>query len=189
MPRYRLPTLLLVLGLLAACDDKPAPVPAPVPSAPSAPEVHSPPPAAPEPAPAPPRATAPVPSATKPVEAVPKQTPKDLPVLGSKVVKDISLPKPADSKPKPAAKVSASKQLPPAKLDLRLPSDMVEQLQPEEAADIDFSKPALLPEMFVEKPQAPGPFELNGRLITNEHSTDDYWDSVEGAELQFKFRN
>ncbi len=188
MPRYRLLTLLVLLGLLAACDDKPAPVPAPVPSAPSAPEVQAP-PAASEPAPIQPRATTPASSAAKPVEAVPKQTPKDLPALGSKVVKDTSLPKPADSKPKPAAKVSASKPLPPAKLDLRLPSDMVEQLQPEEAADIDFSKPALLPEMFVEKPQAPGPFELNGRLITNDHSTDDYWDSVEGAELQFKFRN
>ncbi|MBC9250161.1 hypothetical protein A9179_07730 [Pseudomonas alcaligenes] len=122
-------------------------------------------------------------------EASAKQTPTVLPALGSKAVKDTSLPKPEERAPKPAAKVSASKPLPAAKLDLRLPPGMVEQLQPEEPVDIDFSKPALLPEMFVEKPTQPGPFELNGRLITNDHSKEDYWDSVEGAELQFKFRN
>ena len=45
-----------------------------------------------------------------------------------------------------------------------------------------------LPPLFVEKPAEPGPYQLNGRLITNDR-VDDYWDSVEGAELQIEFRN
>lgn len=186
MSRYRSLTVLLVLGLLVACDDKPAPLPDPAPPAPSVPQVQAP----PQP-PRQPQAAVPTPSApdkAKPAAPPTRQTPATLPATGSKVVEDTSLPKPADSKPKPAAKVSASKPLPPAKLDLRLPPDLVEQLQPEEPVDVDVPQPPLLPEMFVKKPAEPGPFELNGRLITNDHS-EDYWDSVEGAELQFKFRN
>ncbi|MBB2495072.1 hypothetical protein [Aquipseudomonas ullengensis] len=177
MFRYRFLTLLLVLGLLVACDDNPAPAPKPAVSPTSAPEVQPPQPPAP-----------PARDATKPAEAAAKQAPPVLPALGSQVVKDTSLPKPEDSKPKPASKVSSSKPLPPARLDLRLPPGLVEQLQPDESAEVDFSPPSLLPEMFVEKPKEPGPFELNGRLITNDR-TENYWDSVEGAELQFKFRN
>ena len=73
-------------------------------------------------------------------------------------------------------------------LDLQLPPELVEQVQPDAPAE-EITAPALLPEMFAEKPKEPGPFELNGRLITNERDKDqDYWNSVEGAELQFKFR-
>lgn len=182
--------LLLVLGLLTACDDKPAPSD-PVPSPPSAPEVRALPPAPVAPVTAQQKAE-PAPSAqetAKPAEAMPKQAPSVLPAPGSQVIKDTSLAKPSASQAKPAAQVSTRQPLPPAKLDLRLPPDMLEQLQPEENVEIDFSKPPLLPEMFVERPKEPGPFELNGRLITNDHSKEDYWDSVEGAELQFKFRN
>ncbi|HSC83158.1 MAG TPA: translation initiation factor 2 [Pseudomonas sp.] len=186
MLRYRFLTVLLVSALLAGCDDKPVP-PDPIPSPPSAPAVQTAEPAAEAPPqvaePAPP-----VPAVVKPTAAVSKQTPPALPALGSKVVKDTSLPKPEEREPKPAAKVSTSQALPPAKLDLRLPPGMVEQLQPEELAEADLAQAPLLPEMFVKKPAEPGPFELNGRLITNEHS-EDYRDSVEGAELQFKFHH
>lgn len=136
-------------------------------------------------------ADTPKPPPVAPVEPAPEpaQTPEKLPEPGSKVVEDTSLPKPADSKPKPAAKVAKDEALPPARLDLHLPPELVEQIQPDEPVEI-LTPPSLLPEMFVEKPKEPGPFELNGRLITNERENEgDYWDSVEGAELQFKFRN
>lgn len=165
MSRFRFLIVLLTLSLLAACDDQPEP------SAPPAQEQ-----------------TAPVQPVTPPGESEPEQTPRELPAPGSKVVEDTSLPKPAELKPKPAAKVASQEPLPPVRLDLHLPQELVEQLQPDEPASGEFSQPALLPEMFVKKPKEPGPFELNGRLITNERG-DDYWDSVEGAELQFKFRN
>lgn len=155
---------LLATTLLVACDNspppqKPAPLPAPLE----------------EPAPA------------KPVvEAA--QTPAVLPKPGKKVIVDETLPEPAEAKPKPAEKVSPHEKLPPAKLDLHLPPEVIEQLTPTEPVE-EVTEQALLPEMFVDKPTQPSPFELNGRLITNDHEkSDNYWDSVEGAELQFKFR-
>lgn len=126
--------------------------------------------------------------AEKPARAVTQPDGDELPAPPRKVVEDTRQPKPAEHKPKPAAKVAPVEPLPPVQLDLHLPPELVEQLQPDELANVEVSRPALLPEMFVEKPKEPGPFELNGRLITNDRG-DDYWDSVEGAELQFKFRN
>jgi hypothetical protein len=41
--------------------------------------------------------------------------------------------------------------------------------------------------MFGEKPEVQSPFQISGRLINNER-VDDYWDSIEGAEVQFEFR-
>lgn len=179
MSRFPVLPLLLVVSLLSACDDQPS-SPPPGPESPSVPMPTD------EPAPSPVAPVDPVPE-PKPE---PAQTPETLPEPGSKVVEDTSLPKPADSKPKPAAKVAKDEELPPARLDLHLPRELVEQIQPDEPLE-ELTPPALLPEMFVEKPQKPGPFELSGRLITNDHgdSDDGYWDSVEGAELQFKFRN
>lgn len=169
MPRFSVLPLLLILGLLSACDDQPAP-----PAGTQAPVDE-------------PSRTTPV-TPEKPI-APPEQTPEKLPEPGSKVIEDTSLPKPADSKPKPAAKVSPQEKLPPVRLDLKLPPELVEQLQPDEPPE-EAGSPPLLPELFVEKPKEPGPFELNGRLITNEREKDEgYWNSVEGAELQFKFRN
>ncbi|WP_043310190.1 hypothetical protein [Pseudomonas sp. ML96] len=185
MPRLRILSLLLILSLLGACDDKPAP-PADKQTSETQVPADQPAPATETPVPAP---AAPTPEPAAPAKEKPKQAPEKLPEPGSKVVDDTSLPKPADSKPKPAAKVSTREQLPPVRLDLRLPPELVEQLQPDEPFD-DAAPAPLLPEMFVEKPTEPGPFELNGRLITNEREkSDNYWDSVEGAELQFKFRN
>lgn len=73
---------------------------------------------------------------------------------------------------------------PQAPLDLSLPAEVFEPLQPLEP--LDESPATLLPPLFVEKTE-PSPFQLNGKLITNERS-DDYWDSLEGAELQFEFK-
>ena len=91
------------------------------------------------------------------------------------------LPKPAQ---KPAPKVEP---LSPAALDLRLPDELVQRLELGAPLELTERKP-LLPPLFVEKPVEPSPYQLNGRLITNDR-VDDYWDSVEGAELQIEFRN
>lgn len=63
-----------------------------------------------------------------------------------------------------------AKPLPKAKLDLSLPADMVDDLEPNvgSPSPIQRRKP-LLPPMFTEKPEASdSPFQLNGRLISNE---------------------
>lgn len=85
-----------------------------------------------------------------------------------------------------APPVAKPQPLPQVKLDLRLPAELVEQMEFEPLEELP-AEP-LLPPLFVEKPSEPGPFQLNGRLITNDQNVD-YWDSVEGAELQFEFRN
>lgn len=103
----------------------------------------------------------------------------------------------AKSKSRKNAEVIAT-DIPAAKLDLSLPKDMVKQLQPpgkpEMAASADAptatdGKP-LLPSLFA--PKAEGePFELNGRLLTNEMDLQLRNESrreVDGAALDFKFK-
>ncbi|MFJ9989777.1 hypothetical protein ACIQSO_03505 [Pseudomonas putida] len=101
----------------------------------------------------------------------------------------------AVSKPKPKAKPvskAVAKPLPNPKLDLSLPSEMVKNLKPDVSSTPSTRKP-LLPAMFPEKP-APddSPFQLNGRLISNEMQLQLRNDSrrdVEGAAIDFEFRN
>ncbi|GIZ11816.1 hypothetical protein NCCP436_12320 [Pseudomonas sp. NCCP-436] len=80
-------------------------------------------------------------------------------------------PKPAESESKPA-------------LDLSLPQELFEQALESETRD---ELAPLLPPLFGEKAEVESPFQISGRLISNEH-VDDYWDSIEGAELQFEFK-
>lgn len=82
---------------------------------------------------------------------------------------------------KPAAP-APEKKVP---LELSLHPDVFDPLQPLEPLN-DLSTP-LLPPLFVEKTEPESPFQLNGKLITNERG-DDYWQSVEGAQLQFEFK-
>ncbi|BAN49499.1 hypothetical protein [Metapseudomonas resinovorans] len=159
----------LVLALLAACD-KEAPTP---PKAPPAP---------------PPLSSSPQPEPAAPVEpvappAAPEPPPPPAPAPAPK-----SIPQPpTPAKPKePSVAVSVKAPLPKAKLDLSLPEELVEQLQPRIAED-EAPRQPLLPPLFVQKPAAESPFQLNGKLLTNERE-DDYWRSVEGAELQFEFK-
>ncbi|WP_146224903.1 hypothetical protein [Aquipseudomonas alcaligenes] len=167
----------LVVTLLAACDQAPAP-PEPTPAAePAAPAVEQPKvpaqpvevertvEAKPEQPPAPPRQDARV-----------RAAPPDKAPEAARV-----LPKAAQE---PAPKVEP---LPADKLDLRLPDELVQRLELGAPLEQPEREP-LLPPLFVEKPAEPGPYQLNGRLITNDR-VDDYWDSVEGAELQIEFRN
>jgi hypothetical protein len=78
-----------------------------------------------------------------------------------------------------------------AKLDLSLPPELAEELQPAGTTKSKPRKP-LLPPMFGDK-RASGndPFELNGRILSNEMELQMRNDSrrdVEGAALDFKFR-
>lgn len=92
----------------------------------------------------------------------------------------------AQAQPKPAA---GARKPEPTELkappDLSLHPDVFDPLQPLEPLN-DPAAPLLAP-MFGEKVAPESPFQLNGKLITNEHG-DDYWQSVEGAQLQFEFK-
>lgn len=92
----------------------------------------------------------------------------------------------APTKPKPAVVAPKPEPTEPqAPLDLGLHINVFDPLQPV-APLSDLSIP-LLPPMFGDKDKTEEPFQLNGKLITNERD-DDYWQSVEGAQLQFEFK-
>jgi hypothetical protein len=93
---------------------------------------------------------------------------------------------PVASKSKSAREI-AKTRLPPAKLDLSLPNEMVEELKPPGTVPLPKREP-LLPPMFGEKP---GPFQLNGRLLSNEMQLplrNQERNEVEGAALEFEFK-
>lgn len=109
----------------------------------------------------------PKPTATKPKPPTPKPKPK---------------PTPAKPKPSKAEQV----KLREPKLDLSLPKHLVDELEPRVKQEQHVEQP-LLPPMFVEKPSEQSPYQLNGKLITNQRE-EDYLRSVEGAELQIEFK-
>lgn len=155
--------LLLCVGWLSACERAPESVaqqPAPEPAVV----------AAPEPAPV---------AEPKPVEPAPP----------AKVVENNPVPPakpPVAAKPKPAAVPQPKPAEPESKLalDLSVPQELFEQaLESETREDLA----PVLPPLFGEKPEVQSPFQISGRLISNER-VDDYWDSIEGAEVQFEFK-
>ncbi|MCF5803416.1 MULTISPECIES: translation initiation factor 2 [Pseudomonas syringae group] len=77
------------------------------------------------------------------------------------------------------------------RLDLSLPPDLVKELEPPAKVITGKRKPKpLLPQMFGDSPGA-SPFELEGRLLTNEmqlQMRNDNRRDVEGAALDFKFK-
>ncbi|MGB4072910.1 hypothetical protein [Pseudomonas sp.] len=158
--------LLLTLFTLLGCDPPSAPKPTP-PATTSALESTVSPPAAPV-----------VPETVAVLEpqqlAEPEAKPK--PVIAPTQAAPPKAVKPA----KPAAP-----EQPPVVLDLSLPPEVFAPLQPLEPLDDAPAK--LLPPLFGEKVAPESPFQLNGKLITNERG-DDYWESVEGAQLQFEFK-
>ncbi|VVP77098.1 hypothetical protein PS918_01956 [Pseudomonas fluorescens] len=93
---------------------------------------------------------------------------------------------PVASKSKPASEVVKT-QLPSANLDLSLPKDMVEELEPVGTVPLPKRDP-VLPQMFGEKSSQ---FQLNGRLISNEMQLqlrNEERREVEGAALEFEFK-
>lgn len=93
---------------------------------------------------------------------------------------------PIASKSKPAKEVVKTK-LPPAKLDLSLPKEMVQELKPVGTVPLP-KREAILPQMFGEKDSG---FQLNGRLLSNEMQLqlrNEERREVEGAALDFEFK-
>ncbi|WP_085578081.1 MULTISPECIES: translation initiation factor 2 [unclassified Pseudomonas] len=93
---------------------------------------------------------------------------------------------PVASKSKSASEV-AKTPLPPARLDLSLPKEMVQQLKPAGAVPLPKHE-AILPQMFGEKNSG---FQLNGRLLSNEMQLqlrNEERRDVEGAALDFEFK-
>lgn len=173
MISFRCLFVLLPLLVLAACDNEPAPPIDPV--EPPKPRVSTP-AAAIVPAPV-------VAPAAKPaVESPAKQA--------SELVKPSAPPKPVAGKTlfKEAPKASVAKApvpVPRLELDLSLPTELLESTESLES----FSElpSTLLPPLFDDQNPA-GPFQLQGKLLTNERGDQDYWESLEGAELQFEFK-
>ncbi|WP_187673441.1 hypothetical protein [Zestomonas carbonaria] len=164
-------SLAVALALLAACGEDAPPDPKIPPSAP----VPKPPvvkPATPVLPPASPESSKPPAKPGAPRTPKPETQPP---------AKDRPTPKTPGFEPRTApARVDST-----AGLDLSLPRELVETLSPEES--LPDSKP-LLPELFAPKPAVQGPYQLSGKLLTNDQS-DDYWQSVEGAQLQIEIRN
>ena len=127
----------------------------------------------------------------KPAASGEQKTPekKTAPVKKAPVAKKKS----AAVKKRAASKSSrevAQTQLPPAQLDLSLPSDMVRHLQPLGTVPKPKSVP-LLPQMFGEKPTDNSAFQINGRLLSNEMNLqlrNEERRDVEGAALEFEFK-
>ena len=155
--------LLLCLGWLSACEREPEPVAQqsePEPAAVATPE--------PVAEVVKPKPVEPAPPA-KAVESKPA-APSEAPVAAK--------PKPVAAPLKPAGPESK------LALDLCVPQELfAEAVESETREELS----SLLPPLFAEKPVAESPFQISGRLISNER-VDDYWDSIEGAEVQFEFK-
>ncbi len=95
---------------------------------------------------------------------------------------------PIAAKSKPASEVVKA-ELPSANLDLSLPKDMVQELKPVGTVPLTRREP-LLPQMFGDK-SGSSPFQLNGRLLSNEMQLqlrNEERREVEGAALDFEFK-
>lgn len=194
LPMTRFPFyLLLLLGLLAGCEQEAPPPQKPPASPPPVTEVAKPEPAAPakeapaaKPASEPPQVASEAPKPVAKAESKPKPEAK----LQAKPKVEAKPSTKAAQQPATSPAANARKpektELPKAQLDLRLPRHLVDKLEPEIVEERKAEEP-LLPPMFTDKAPEQGPFQLNGKLLTNEKE-DDYWRSVEGAELQFEFK-
>jgi hypothetical protein len=126
----------------------------------------------------------------KPVATTPSKKPapakKAAPVKKKAAV--VKKRPPIASKSKPASEVVKT-PLPSAHLDLSLPKDMAEELKPIGTVPLPWHD-TVLPQMFGDKAGST-PFQLNGRLISNEMQLqlrNEERREVEGAALEFEFK-
>lgn len=94
------------------------------------------------------------------------------------------------SRERKSAEVIATR-LPPAQLDLSLPPQMVDELVPPSQV-VRSPRKRLLPSMFDDKPDGGSPYQLNGRLISNEMQLqlrNDSRHDVEGAAIEFEYKH
>lgn len=179
--------LILLMLFMTGCDERKA-----APGTPAAPEVL-PAPLLSKPAPLPTVLPEPEP---EPEPAAQSTGRPQAPALSGQTSPAKSLT-PAEPPVKPARKAPAAarvaaQKLPALPLDLSLPHELVEQLQPGQPIPDIVPRPALLPPLFVEKPAPASAFQLSGKLITNDLDrekleSDNYFDKVEGAQLNFEF--
>lgn len=179
---------LLSFCILGACDKAPPPekpVPAPA-------QVQI--PAQPVELPKVPEAVARTP---EPVQVSPAtqsvQQPPDKPLLKPPPVVaghvPASVPKttsvPVKNKTRANADAAAA-PLPRAKLNLNLPPELARQVEPKGKVE-PLKNDSVLPPMFEDKNKPQTPFQLNGKLLTNESSRDNRKD-VDGAAVEFEFK-
>ncbi|MFQ6572932.1 translation initiation factor 2 [Pseudomonas sp. UM16] len=131
--------------------------------------------------------TSPAAQSSKPASAAVESKPSDR----NKQVKSTAVRKKTPAKPvrKKTAK-AAPEPLPAAAVDLRLPADMVKDLKPASQDPVSTPKP-LLPHLFGESPPSDSPFQLNGRLLSNEMQLqlrNDARQDIEGAAIEFEFK-
>ena len=127
------------------------------------------------------------------VSAKPVQAKEKTAVSAKPPRKQASTPRKASTKAaskRKAASKAVAKPLPQPRLDLSLPADLVEKLEPG-VDKAPLARKPVLPAMFDEKPSTDTSFQLNGRLISNEMDLQLRNDSrrdVEGAAIDFQFK-
>ncbi|MNE06621.1 hypothetical protein D3C76_814380 [compost metagenome] len=92
------------------------------------------------------------------------------------------------SQARKSAEVIATR-LPPAQLDLSLPQDLVEELTPPNQV-ISRPRKRILPPLFDDK--ADSPYQLNGRLISNEMQLqlrNEARHDIEGAAIELEYKH
>jgi type IV secretory pathway VirB10-like protein len=99
-------------------------------------------------------------------------------------------PPPANKPPPLQPKSQQSREMlvkapAPVELDLDLPADLFSASNAKDATEKKTSRP-LLPPLFGRSSDSASPFQLSGKLISGKDG-DDYWDSIDGAELNFEF--
>ena len=114
------------------------------------------------------------------------------PIVKTKAESTLTLKREQAGKKTVTAKKEVTKDthLNSPKLDLSLPPELVKQMTPPKSVITAPRKP-ILPQMFGDGSSGGGPFQLNGRLLSNEmqlQMRNDNRRDVEGAALDFKFK-
>ena len=127
----------------------------------------------------------------KPAASTSEATPSK-PVAAKKTAPVKKKAAPIKKRPPIASKSKSAKELvntplPPARLDLSLPKEMVQELKPPGTVVLP-KHDQILPQFFGEKNSG---FQLNGRLLSNEMQLqlrNEERRDVEGAALEFEFK-